>query len=315
MNNLQKKPCENRLALVIPTRNRPEILIKLLTSIQKQTVQPDQIIIVDGSDIPIKNQIRSFVIGTTSYIHCYPPSLTKQKNDGLAHLNRDITLIGYLDDDIELEPDALQHLFKFWEKNSSDLGGTGFNIINVPKKKPIITFIRKIFSIDGDIPGKVLHSGFCTALSPADSDFDCEWLCGGATVWRREVFNSFYFDEWFAGWAYHEDADFSYRVAKHYRLAIIHAAKVTHNPPPFSQSKQKQLGMMAVINRYYFVTKNKELSIPRFYWASCGEIMINIMRSIRNMDREGVQTAMGNIAGIYHILTGKLIRVDVNFRK
>jgi len=312
---LTAKQYRHKVALIIPTRNRPDTLIKLLKSIRIQSVQPDKVIIVDGSDQPIESQIQQYGTENTMYVHCYPPSLTRQKNEGLKHLNDDITLVAYLDDDIELEQDAILELLIFWENNSNNLGGTSFNIINISPKKPFITFIRKIFNIESDISGKVLGSGFCTGLYPADSDFYCEWLCGGATVWRREIFESFHFDEWFAGWAYHEDADFSYRVAKRYRLATIHAAKVTHNPPPFNQEKQKHLGKMAVINRYYFVAKNHELSILLFYWASCGEIIINIMQSIRDRNCGGIQTAMGNISGIYHIIKGDLVQVDENFRK
>ncbi|MFA4859286.1 glycosyltransferase family 2 protein [Methanoregula sp.] len=315
MDPLTSKPFGNKFALIIPTRNRPEILLKLLGSIQMQDVLPDQTIIVDGSDLPIRSRIEAFFPDNTIYVHCFPPSLTKQRNAGLAHLDKNITLIGYLDDDIELEPAAVQALLSFFETAPADMGGASFNIINVPPKKKLITFIRKLFLIDGDVPGKVLKSGFCTSIFPMDADVDCNWLCGGATVWRRELFKTFSFDEWFAGWAYHEDADFSYRVSKHYRLAGIHSAKVTHNPPPFNKTKQKQLGMMAVINRYYFVTKNKELSVLFFFWASFGEILINILQSIRDLDGSGFLLAAGNITGLYRIIKGDMVQVDVNFRK
>jgi glycosyltransferase involved in cell wall biosynthesis len=315
MKNPEKKTFSEKLALIVPTRNRPEILKKLLVSIENQSYQPDQVIIVDGSDQMIESQIREYIEKKIKYIYCFPPSLTKQKNEGLRQLNADITIVGCLDDDIELEPDAIKNLLEYWETNSEGLGGSSFNIINVPPKKTLITLIRRFFLIDGKHLGKVLGSGFCSSLFPADADIECEWLCGGATVWRRHIFDTFHFDEWFAGWAYHEDADFSFPVAKKYRLVLIHSAKVTHNPPSFNPENLKHLGMMAVINRYYFVSKNKELSIPLFFWASVGEILINVMQSVLKLNFGGVQTAVGNIMGIWYIIKGDLIQFDKNFRK
>jgi glycosyltransferase involved in cell wall biosynthesis len=305
----------HKLALIIPTRNRPEILKKLLDSIQNQLHRPDQVIIVDGSDQSIKPQIKSYLGETTIHVCCYPPSLTRQKNEGLLHLNDDITLVGYLDDDIELEPDAVQYLLEYWESKSEGLGGCSFNIINVPPKSIPITFIRRLFAIEGSRPGEVLGSGFCTSTFPTDSNIETEWLCGGATVWRRELFCRYHFDEWFSGWAYHEDADFSYRISKHYRLVVIASAKVTHNPPLFNKAKLKQFGMMSIINRYYFVAKNKELSVLLFFWASLGDTLINLLKSIREMDTDGLQIATGFLTGLFHIVRGDLIQLDENFRK
>ncbi|AGB02341.1 glycosyltransferase family 2 protein [Methanoregula formicica] len=304
-----------KIAIIIPTRNRPEILKKLLTSIRIQSVQPDLVLIVDGSDQSIEPEIQEYLNTTTRYVYCYPPSLTKQKNAGLKHLTPEISLVGYLDDDIELEPDAIMNLLSYWENHSRNLGGSSFNIINVPSKKTLVTLIRRFFTIDGKLPGKVLGSGFCTPLFPSEVDIDCEWLCGGATVWRRSLFDSYHFDEYFAGWAYHEDADFSYPVSKKYKLVLISSAKVTHNPPPFNPKNLKHLGMMAIINRYYFVSKNKDLSVPLFYWASLGEILVNVLQSAYYLNMGGIQTARGNLIGISHIVRGDLVQFDKNFRK
>jgi glycosyltransferase involved in cell wall biosynthesis len=306
---------KHRLALIVPTRNRPELLITLLQTVKTQTVRPSQVVIVDGSDEPIESQIRDNLSPNDTYVHVSPPSLTRQRNEGIKQLHDDITLAGYLDDDIDLELGAIGEMLQFWEQCPPETGGAEFNIINIPEKKAFSGPIRRLFCIDGPVPGKVLRSGFCTSAFPASQDIPCEWLCGGATIWSREILNNYNYDEWYSGWAYHEDAEFSYRVFKKYRLFAVHLAKVTHNPPPFNPAKNVALGRMAVINRYHFVKKNPELSVPFFFWATIGEVLLNLLQSVWERNWNGIRTAVGNLTGIYHILRGNLVQVDENFRK
>ncbi|WAC04333.1 MAG: glycosyltransferase [Methanoregula sp.] len=315
MNIPNKTDFRHRLALIVPTRNRPELLIKLLKTINAQEIRPSQVVIVDGSDKPVESQIREYLSSDDTYIHVSPPSLTRQRNEGIKQLHDDITLSGYLDDDIELEPGAIEAMLSFWEQCPTDTGGVGFNIINIPEKKPLSGIIRRIFCIGNPVSGKVLRSGFCTSAFPASQDIPCEWLCGGATIWRREILNSYKYDEWYSGWAYHEDAEFSYRVFKKYQLFVVHKARVTHNPPPFNPAKNITLGKMAVINRYHFVKKNPELSVVLFYWSAIGEVLLNLLQSVWERNRNGFLVARGNFEGIYHIIRGDLVQVDENFRK
>ena len=57
-------------------------------------------------------------------MHVLPPSLTKQRNEGIKALDKDITLAGYLDDDILLEQDAVEAMLRFWEYCADDIGGS-----------------------------------------------------------------------------------------------------------------------------------------------------------------------------------------------
>lgn len=305
----------HRLALIIPTRNRAELLIKLLQSIQNQNIRPAQIVIVDGSDQPVREKIEGYLSSSDTYVHVSPPSLTRQRNAGIRQIRPDITIAGFLDDDIEFENGSIEAMLGFWNATDEKTGGAEFNIINIPPKKPLIDAIRRFFCISAPVPGKVLKSGFCTSAFPADHNHPCEWLCGGATVWKREILQEYSFDEWYSGWAYHEDAEFSYRVAQKFNLFVVHKARLTHNPPPFNPSKNIALGKMAVINRYHFVEKNPDLSLSAFYWSTLGEILINCTSSLKDINAGGLRIAWGNILAIFHILRGNLIQVDENFRK
>ena len=309
MNNFKHK-----IAFIIPTRNRPELLGKLLRSIQDQTVMPHQVIIVDGSDISIEPKIKEFLSPIFSYNYVFPPSLTKQRNAGIKQLDGKITLAGYLDDDVVLENDAVEKMLLFWEHCPDDVGGTSFNIINAPKRNLLGRSVARLFCMDGS-RGKVLPSGFNTDVYPLLEDTYTEWLCGGATVWRKEILENYKYDEWYVGCSYQEDTDFSFQVAKKYKLIVVQKAKLHHNPPPYDQRKNKTLGKMNVIGRYHFVRKHAQMSVPMFYWGAFGEILYNITRSICERNMGGILLASGNLSGLFHIIKGNLVQEDEIFRK
>jgi len=112
-----------KIAYVVPTKDRPDDLHVLFKSLQKQTKQPDQIIIVDGSDPDIKYVCDDYLDLDITYVREFPPSLARQRNAGMAALNDEITVAGYLDDDLELEPDATEKMISFWENAEDDVGG------------------------------------------------------------------------------------------------------------------------------------------------------------------------------------------------
>jgi len=230
---------QHKIALIIPTRNRPELLANLLRSLQAQTVKPHQVIIVDGSDQPIETEIKQFLSHSVSYMRVFPPSLTKQRNEGVKALNENTTLVGYLDDDTVLERDAVEAMLSFWEHCPDDLGGSSFNITNrLSGKVSLFTrLFNKLFCLNDDRQGVVLRSGANPVVSPVLKDTYTEWLSGGATVWRRQVLEEFKYDEWFAGGAYVEDIDFSLTVAKKYKMVVLQGARLQHLPPPYDTKR------------------------------------------------------------------------------
>src|SRR5438045_4134033 len=98
----------NKLAFVVPTKDRPHDLRRMLASLNAQTRMPEQIIVVDGSKPDVQHVTAEFPALSIDYIRVYPPSLAAQRNAGMQRLRNDITLAGYLDDDVVLEADAVE---------------------------------------------------------------------------------------------------------------------------------------------------------------------------------------------------------------
>jgi len=270
---------------------------------------------VDGSDQPIELEIKQFLTPSVSYIRVFPPSLTKQRNEGIKALGEDITLVGYLDDDIVMERDAVEAMLRFWEQCPDDVGGSSFNITNLGTTSLLGKLLGKLFCFYDDRGGAILRSGFNTAVSPVLKDTYTEWLCGGATVWRRQILEEFKYDEWFVGWAYVEDVDFSFAVAQEYKLVVLQGAKVQHLPPPFNPRMCYAHGRMVVQQRYHFVRKHAQLSLPLFYWATLGQALILILASVWKRSLCESLRAFGNIAGLIDIIKGSPVQIDTQFRK
>ena len=142
----------HKIAFIVPTMDRKDDLCVMLKSLENQTRIPDQVIIVDGSYKEIQHITKEFSMLNIDYIRIFPPSLSRQKNAGVKKVNDGITLVGYLDDDLELYPDAVEKMILFWDKAPIKYGGAAFAVKNIDRK---VGSIRKFFHIDSDIPGQV----------------------------------------------------------------------------------------------------------------------------------------------------------------
>lgn len=299
----------NKLAFVVPTKDRPDDLRRMLASLEAQTRLPDQIIVVDGSSPDVRFVVEGFPRLHIEYVRVFPPSLARQRNAGMQKLRQDITLAGYLDDDVVLEPEAIEKMMDYWERAGSDLGGTVFNITNTAP--PNWVHVKGLFGIDHPVPGRVLPSGCTSILGHQPHDIDTDWLCGGATVWRREVIERYPYDEWFQGTGYLEDVDYSFTVRGRYRLALVAAARLAHYSPPYRKDRHFLLGRWMIINRMYFVRKHRArgLSVARAWLASLALLGMHLAQAILRFDIDSLNRARGNIAGMLDEILGRERRV------
>jgi GT2 family glycosyltransferase len=295
------KRIKNKIALVVATKDRPVELRNMLKSLEVQSYKIDQIIIVDGSEDPIEDVLKEFSTLSMNYIRCIPPSAAKQRNMGIKGVNPDITLIGFLDDDIVLEVYALEKMMEFWEKSSDNVGGAAFNMVNHPTldaswlKSLPLTEKLGLYSKDR---GKVLPSGFQTMIGLVSETTFVQWLPTTATVWRKEIFKKYQLDEWYKGYSYLEDLDFSYQIGKEYRLAVVADARYYHYPASTGRGNNYEFGKKEVTNRIYFVKKHKELSLFKCYLALILRMSISVSLAIRKFKVSYIERALGNIAGL-----------------
>jgi glycosyltransferase involved in cell wall biosynthesis len=295
----------HKIAFVVPTKDRPDDLRKLLFSIASQTRKPDQLIIVDGSSPDIRHVIEEFPGLEIDYVRVYPPSLSKQRNAGMQQLKPEITLAGYLDDDIVLEPSAIEVMLEFWSDASADIGGAAFNITNALPANWMR--LKKWLLIDSPRSGKMLSSGFPSTIGFQTANIETDWLYGGATVWRRAIVNSHDYDEWFLGTGFMEDVDFSFTVHRTNRLAVVAGARLAHYSYPVKPEREGLLGKWQIVNRMYLVRKHRSrgLSVTAAWLANTGIAFLNAANGVLRMRPNYWSRAKGNISGVLSELFGK----------
>ena len=294
---------KHKIAYVVPTKDRPEDLRVLFKSLQLQTVLPNQIIIVDGSSPDIKYVCDKYPDLPITYDRCFPPSLAKQRNAGMARLHNNITIAGYLDDDIELDPDATEKMLTFWSNAPENTGGAAISIRD--QHNQLNSKLMSIFLMAGKTPGKMLSSAHAVHIPFIGKTFETEWLYGGATVWSREVINTFNYDEWFDGYGFLEDVDYSYRVSQLYKLYIVGDSRCLHHSAGLSDKKQFIFGKQQIFNRLYFARKMRLFSPLAIYWAIFGNILMNGVALIKNHDRPTLDRLFGNFVGLWAHLKGR----------
>ena len=300
----------HRIAFVVPTKDRPDDLRRMLTSLAAQTRVPDQVVVVDGSDPDVRSVVEAFAALPIEYVRVFPPSLARQRNAGMARLAPGITLACYLDDDIVLEPDAVAAMLAYWERATADLGGTAFNITNTAPAR--WTRVKAVLGLDSPVPGRLLKTGCTSILGCQPRDVETDWLCGGATVWRREVIEGYPYDEWFKGTGYLEDVDYSFNVRGRYRLALVAGARLAHYSPPVRRDRHFLLGKWQVVNRMYLVRKyrSRGLSVPLAWAASLGLAGLHLAQACLRLDGTFWDRFRGNLAGMWSELRGRREQID-----
>src|SRR5690606_5640688 len=106
-----------------------EALLKLLISIQQQTLLPNQIIIVDGSlDNQTKNLLSKQHFENLEYylVQKKDRGLTRQRNFGLAKVQESSDVICFLDDDTVLDPDYFRNLLATYTEFPAAVGVGGY---------------------------------------------------------------------------------------------------------------------------------------------------------------------------------------------
>jgi len=270
----------------------------MLTSLAGQTRQPEEIIVVDedesscalGGEFPALN-LRVVVL---------PGSASAKRNAGLRAALPEMTLIGFMDDDILLEPKTIETLVCFWDGASQELGATGCRLVNYPSLDAWGLKTLRLTSRLGlydSRKGVVLRSGIHTMMPDISEDTYVRWLSSMSAVFRRRVLEEFAFDEWFQDYSYLEDLDFSYRIGKKYKLVVVAGARIYHYPSEVGRPSAYLFGKKEVLNRLYFVSKHPELSLPLCCLALCIRAFMSVFVGITRFEADYFRRVAGNFRG------------------
>ena len=324
-----------KFTLIVCTYMRPEPLLRLLQSVQEQTVYPDEIIIIDGS----LNRDTEFILKEKAILNLQyflveddNRGLTRQRNFGISNAAIDSEIVCFLDDDTVLEEDYFEQLIKTYAIYPDALGVGGYIVNEIKWEKVEANYIpnsnefyfdgwkrkdgsrfvlRKKMGLDSDCPPGVSplfsHGRSVSFLPPTNVVYEVEMLMGGVSSFRKSVFETCQFSTYFEGYGLFEDTDFSLRLAKKGKLYLNTAARLSHFHETSGRPNQYQYGKMVVKNGYYVwrVKNPKPVFEDKLKWHSI-TILLTLIRFSNifttSKRKEAFTEALGRIIAWFQIL-------------
>ena len=277
------------VSVIIPTLNRPDDLRAALESLLKQSRFPDEILVIDQSageeskkvmqDIQSRDAAKA---GYFRHVVQQEKSLVKARNRGLSLATGDI--ISFLDDDVVLFEDYYEKILPGFEKDPGVVALSGNTLIRQPLTGWKWTLRRwlKHFFLISHFDGKLTSSGFGYPIFEREitRQVRVEMLPGCNMNYRRSAIGDEKFDEWFSGYGYREDADFSYRITRKGPAYMVPDAKLWHNYSLVSRLTEEQLKPMTIRNYYHVFYKFKGhrfFSTLLFYYSLLGLTVLDVI--------------------------------------
>lgn len=324
-----------KFSLIICTFLRPLPLLQLLESVVTQTVFPNEILIVDGSttnDTKVALEQKDFKNIKYFLVPVQNRGLTKQRNYGIERVSTDSEIVFFLDDDTVLEANYFEEILKTYERYPETLGVGGYiddetksEFVGYDYQPKINEFyfdgwkrkdgsrfvMRKKLGLDSNCPpgysSLFSHGRSVGFLPPSGKVYEVEMLMGGVSSFRKEVFDTLQFSNYFEGYGLYEDADFTLRVSKIGKLYLNTSAKLYHFHDSSGRPNQYLYGKMVVRNGWYvWRTKNpKPLLKDRVKWHLITILLILIRFSnmvTANKRKEAFTEALGRTVGWWSLL-------------
>ena len=289
-----------KISVIIPTLNRPEDLTVALESLVRQTYPPVEVFIVDQSEDARTRQAVEAIQAkhpsqASSFLYIYKKEKSGAwaRNEGMDRMTGE--LVSFLDDDSELCDDYYEKVAGYFEKNPS-WGGIGGSLIQEDMMKGMKSvfrsFLWRLFLISKR-DGLMTASGFGYPIyeRAIHQAVRVEMLHGCNMNFRTSVVGKDRFDEWFVGYSFREDAEFSYRLSRKAELWMVPDARLHHWESPSSRMDVDRLKRMEIRNYHFVFKKHKEkgrFSRFLFFYSLGGLLLIDLMEVLSR--RNGSKT-------------------------
>lgn len=251
-----------RISVVIPTKDRIQEICLCMDSISKQSILPNEVIVIDSGensrlDFILKEKIPT--LASLVKILRVKASLTEARNIGVRYCSGEIVF--FFDDDVVLDRDYIKQVMGvFMNDREGKIGGAMGNIANVKRDVTSLSAImRRLLFWDHFGTGRFLPSGLPTYVHGCGKTTQTEFLSGCMSAYRRKVLGEFAFDNnlgRLGGYCYLEDADMSYRASRKYALTYTPLAKLEHRPSAESKVDLRNRTKQLVFNHFYLFKKN-----------------------------------------------------------
>ena len=294
------------ISVVIPTRNRSELLIGCIEAILNNSIKPNQIIIIDSSNVNNRKKTE-YLSNTIEHEFTEIKSAAKQRNIGLSKVPFNCDYVAFLDDDVLVPKNYFSKLISSMEKykyiGMSGLAlNNGKELINQPKGR-FKQLASRLFLLDSNKNGVLLKSGVNIPVkNRSEIPVEAEWLIG-CSIWHFPKIKNLRFEEDFFGQSLGEDVIFSLKASNRGRIAVDPNIVLNHLESPIMRPNPEEFRFMWIKNRKKIVTEMQTGSFKyvAYHWANLGKFLqiIIFQNSNKFLELKGI------LKGYKYIILGK----------
>ncbi|MEZ5353272.1 MAG: glycosyltransferase [Bryobacteraceae bacterium] len=264
---------------LIPTCDRFPQVIRLLEGIAALPDQPAEVVIIDGAAVgDLGVRLREWHQGQRPVFDLvYARSergLTRQRNAAV-----DLSAGEYLyffDDDTVPQPGYFAEIRQVFENDRARrIGLIGGLIVN-EIDRPIIPrwqWRLKLGLVPKDLPPGRYFDGATTLplgmMKPFRGVMPVDFVSGCSSAWRRDVFRTMRFSEYFVGYSQGEDLEASLRAAREWQVVLCGDARILHLHAAGGRPVRFIRGKVDIINKYFIWKRHRpEVSLKNkmLFW-------------------------------------------------
>ncbi|MGC6507121.1 MAG: glycosyltransferase family 2 protein [Myxococcota bacterium] len=292
-----------QISVIIPTLNRFDDLKAFTPTLVRQTVKPQELVIVDAGTLDtIEPMLRSELKGSgidLVYIRA-EPGTSSQRNKGINAAKGDFFF--FFDDDVLLEPDYIEKSMDCFDndpQNPLPLGGVMGTFKEFPKVSRYKTIYKHLFQITHEtdaLPPIILPSGAARWAIDPPNIIQIPVCGGGRVVFRKECFEDEQWDSFLPGYTASEDVELSYRISKRWSLVQTPYARLHHKHSPVSRTTFDDRTARLLYARFYFFRKHMPRDIKHLGSFALSMVAASVMwstTSILQRDKHSMKGAQG----------------------
>lgn len=291
------------ISVIIPTLNRFDDLKAFTETLVKQTLKPDELVIVDAGTLEsIEPMLKDGLAGSgieLVYLRA-APGTSSQRNIGIAAARGDFFF--FFDDDILLEPTYIEESMSCFDaphNHPLPLGGV-MGTFKIPvKPNRLKNYYKHLFQIShqtDQYPPIVLNSGAVRWAIEPEQTISVPVCSGGRVVFRKECFDTELWDSFLPGYTASEDVELSYRISKKWSFVQTPKARCHHKHSPVSRITFDDRTARLLYARFYFFRKHMPHDIQHtsaFFVSMAAASVMWSTTSILQRDKHAMKGAKG----------------------
>jgi len=274
-----------KVGILIPTKDRPDKVRKLLDSLVGSSIKPAQVVIV-SSGTDISNVVEEFKsVLKIRYLHSDVSGQVNQKRIGSKMLDDHLEWVIFLDDDLVVNSScieiAIEGAESFESQSKVKVSGVGLALPSTTRARDanqLIKLIGRIFAISNSKPGAVYKNGHAASYLDCKEITPTQWL-NGASMWKREAVRNYGTNLISTKYAACEDLLFSYPNSLKGKLIFVPEAKLEFQDEELTNFEKFSVFRTAALWRLYFVSTNIGFSRFLFLYSQLGRNLFGAFKT------------------------------------